>query len=111
MVARFGLVMMGFDGGHLGVGWVLRWRSGLRLGFWGWVTAWLEAVGAGLNLFGVSVVWIGLGLSWWCCGGTGFVVVALWLFATVISELTGQHRSSGSHRVRIFTTMPLSFLS
>ena len=42
MVARFGLVMVGFDGGHLGVGWVSQWRSGygsrwrmgLRLGFW-----------------------------------------------------------------------------
>ena len=29
MVARFGLVVVGFDGGCLGVGWVLRWRSGL----------------------------------------------------------------------------------
>ena len=56
MVARFGLVMVGFGGGHLGVGWVSWWRSGLRLGFWGWVTveiglwatAWLESVGAGL---------------------------------------------------------------
>ena len=55
MVARFGLVV-GFGGGHLGVGWVSRWRSGLRLDFWGWVTveiglwltAWLESVGAAL---------------------------------------------------------------
>ena len=29
MVARFGLVMVGFGGSHLGVGWV----SWLRLGF------------------------------------------------------------------------------
>ena len=56
MVARFGLVMVGFGGSHLGVGWVSRWRSGLRLGFRGWVTAWLEVVGAGLNQFGVSMV-------------------------------------------------------
>ena len=33
VVVRFGLVMVGFGGGHLGVGWVSRWRSGLRLGF------------------------------------------------------------------------------
>ena len=32
MVARFGLVMVGFGGGHLGVGWVLRWRSSLSHG-------------------------------------------------------------------------------
>ena len=65
MVARFGLVMVGFGGGHLGVGWVSRWRLGLRLGFWGWVTveiglwvmaeirlwvtAWLESIRVGLR--------------------------------------------------------------
>ena len=32
VVARFGLVVVGFDGGRLGVGWVLRWRSGLSYG-------------------------------------------------------------------------------
>ena len=32
MVARFGLVMVGFGGGHLGVGWVSRWRSNLSHG-------------------------------------------------------------------------------
>ena len=82
-------VLVGFHGGD---------RSSLRLGFWGWVTTWLKAVGAGLNRFGVSVVWAGLGLIgffgfswcfdgdllqwvavavlggagfviWWCCGG------------------------------------------
>ena len=34
VVARFRLVMVAFDGGHLDVGWVSRWR----LGFWDWVT-------------------------------------------------------------------------
>ena len=46
--------------------------------------------------------WLGLGLCfggvllWWCCGGAGFVVVVLWLFAMVIPnnfERTRQHRS------------------
>ena len=46
--------------------------------------------------------WVGLGLCfggvllWWCCGGAGFVVVVLWLFATVIpnsSVRTRQHRN------------------
>lgn len=32
-------VLAGFHGGY---------RLGLRLGFWGWVIAWLEVVGAGL---------------------------------------------------------------
>ena len=32
MVARFGLVMVGFGGGHLGVGCVSRWRSSLSHG-------------------------------------------------------------------------------
>ena len=32
MVTRFGLVMVGFGGGHLGVGWVSRWRSSLSHG-------------------------------------------------------------------------------
>ena len=32
VVARFGLVMVGFGGGHLGVGWVSRWRSSLSHG-------------------------------------------------------------------------------
>jgi len=27
-----------------------------------------------------------LGLLWWCCGNAGFVVVVLWLFATIISN-------------------------
>ena len=63
---------------YLGVGWVSRWRSGLRSGFWGWVrveiglwvTAWLESVCCGSALgwwVGVSVVWI----------GAGFVVVVV----------------------------------
>ena len=30
MVARFRLVMVGFGGGHLGVGWVSRWKSNLN---------------------------------------------------------------------------------
>ena len=72
VVAKFGLVMMGFGGGHLSVGWVSRWRSGygsrwrsgLRLGFW------------------VSVVsrsqflWWSVGASfvfWWCGSAVGFV--------------------------------------
>ena len=57
MVARFRLVIVGFSGGHFGVGWVSWWRSGLTLGFWGWVTmeirlwvmAWLESVRVGLR--------------------------------------------------------------
>ena len=32
VVARFGLVMVGFGGGHLSVGWVSRWRSSLSHG-------------------------------------------------------------------------------
>ena len=32
VVARFGLVMVGFGVGHLGVGWVSRWRSSLSHG-------------------------------------------------------------------------------
>ena len=32
VVARFGLVMVGFDGGHLGVGWISQWRSSLSHG-------------------------------------------------------------------------------
>ena len=32
VVARFGLVMVGFGGGHLGVGCVSRWRSSLSHG-------------------------------------------------------------------------------
>jgi len=32
VVAKFGLVMVGFCGGHLGVGWVSRWRSSLSHG-------------------------------------------------------------------------------
>ena len=31
MVVEFGLVL-GFSGGHLGVGWVLQWRSSLGHG-------------------------------------------------------------------------------
>ena len=79
---------------YLGVGWVSRWRSGLILGFWGWVmveirlwvTAWLESICCGSALgwcFGgvdrhwvsVLVVWIsagfvvGAGLVGWCFGG------------------------------------------
>ena len=90
-----------------------------------WVTAWLESVCCGPALGWCFGVWIGtglvfrwcglaLGLLWWCYGGVGFVVVVLWLFAMVISnssELTGQHRSVGSHRVRIFTAMPLSYVT
>ena len=86
---------------YLGVGWVSRWRSGLRLGFWGWVTVeiklwvmvWLELVGArlrwrscygsqrGLNRFvmdrrwvGVLMVWIGVGLVFrWCGSALGLL--------------------------------------
>ena len=75
MVARFGLVMVGFGGGHLGVGWVSQWRLGLRLGFWGWVTveiglwvtAWLESVGVGFCGLILVFRWCGsaLGLLWW----------------------------------------------
>ena len=131
MVARFELVMVGFSGGHLGVGWVSQWRSGLRLGFWGWVTmeiglwvtAWLESVGVGLrwrsgyesqhglNQFVVDRHWVGASVVWI---DVGFVVVVLWLFATIISnssKLTKQHRSVGSHRVRIFKAMPLSYVT
>ena len=32
VVAWFGLVMVGFGGGHLSVGWVSRWRSSLSHG-------------------------------------------------------------------------------
>ena len=35
MVARFKLVVVGFDGGRLGVGWVSWWRSSLSHGrYW-----------------------------------------------------------------------------
>ena len=42
VVARFRSVMVGFGGGHLDVGWVSRWRSGLRLGFWVSVVSWSQ---------------------------------------------------------------------
>ena len=80
-------------------------KSGLRLGFWGWVTAWLEAVGTGLNWFGVSEVWIGLGLIGflgfsWCFGGDllRWVAVAVlggagfvfrWCCGAVVAALGG----------------------
>ena len=80
---------------YLGVGWVSRWRSSLRLGFWGWVTVeiglwvtvWLESVGAGLrwrscygsqrglNRFVVDRRWVGVSVVWI---GAGFVMVVLW---------------------------------
>ena len=83
MVARFGLVMVGFGGGHLGVGWV-----SVPV-----VEAWLELVGVGLNWLGLVlcfggvdrrlVLWVDFGVlavaefqfhggCWWhwvCCGG------------------------------------------
>ena len=98
--------MVGFGGGHLGVGWVSRWRSSLSHGG-------DRVMGhSGDWVFGFQLVfccdgllwrrWVGLGLCfngvllWWCCGSVGFLMVVLWLFATVIqnnSKRTRQHRS------------------
>ena len=66
------------------MGYGSRWRSGLRLGFW---------VSVGVLLRWVAVAALGgAGFVFrWC-----FVVVVLWLFATVIPnsfERTRQHRS------------------
>ena len=83
VVVRFGLVMVGFGGGHLGVGWISRWRSGYgsrwRLGLIGFLG--LSWCFGGDLLRWVAVAALGgagFVFRWCCCGNVGFVVVALW---------------------------------
>ena len=65
VVAKFRLVMVGFGGGHLSVGWVSRWRSGL-IGFLGF--SW--CFGGDLLWWVAVAVLGGAGFVFrWCCGG------------------------------------------
>ena len=70
MVARFRSVMVGFGGGHLDVGWVSRWRSGLRLGFWVSVVSWSQFLCLNSNC-GWYGEWWRRGLNWLGVGYDG----------------------------------------